>query len=144
MGFWNFIAIGCLGILVGIAVFHFAWSAPQVERKGKMSEVVNAAHSVQLAAIQHYALMPGANASNIDLEQNFPDKGAASRLLALSTETGIYTDTGFVKGTFGNALALSNFVLMGNSNPQFLTVTEMKSVITQRRNNLMNSVPLWP
>lgn len=144
MGFWKFIAIGNLGIVFGIAIFHFTWAAPQIDRKEKMSAVVNAAHAVQLATIQHYALMPGANASNIDLEREFIDKGALSSLVRLSKETGITTDTRFSEERFGNALALSNFVLTTNGDPQILRITDLERVTEQRRHNLIDSVAVWP
>lgn len=144
MSFGKFIAIGCLVILVGITIFHANWVAPQLDRKEKMSAVVSAAHAIQAATIQHYALMPTANASNIDLERDYIDRGSLKNLVRLSEETGITTETDFGEESFGNALTLSNFVLTGKSSPQILKITELERLASQRRSSLIDSVPLWP
>ncbi|KXS54676.1 MAG: Uncharacterized protein AWU57_937 [Marinobacter sp. T13-3] len=144
MRFGKFIAIGCLAIFTGITIFHANWVAPQLDRKDKMSALVSAAHTIQAATIQHYALMPGANASNIDLERDYIDIGSLKNLVRLSEETGITTEIAFNKESFGNALSLSNFVLTGKSSPHILKITDLERLASQRRDNLIDSVPLWP
>ncbi len=144
MGFWKFIATGSVVTLVALAAFHFTWIAPQIDKKEEMSALVNAAHHVQATAIQDYALMPEASATTIDLKRPFPDAAVISKLLLLSDSAGLLITTEFDDNSMGNALALSNYVLTGNSEPQFLKITNLKNDINKRRENLVASVPLWP
>jgi hypothetical protein len=144
MSFGKFIVTGCLGIIVALAVVHFTWVAPQIDRKVKMSALVTSAHAVQVAAAQNYLLMPNVSASTIDLQRRFPNMRSMNDLLSLVAETDFGIETGFNKETMGNALALSNYVLTGNNEPQFLTITELQNDFSERTDNLMNSVPLWP
>ncbi|EAZ97661.1 hypothetical protein [Marinobacter sp. ELB17] len=144
MSFGKFIATGSVAIVAALAVLHFTWAGPQIEQKEKMIALVNSAHAVQIMAIQNYALMPDASASSIDLNRAFPNTNSMNNLLRLSGETGIRIKTEFGESSMGNALALSNYVLTGNGQPQFLELEELRDVISERRERLMDSVPLWP
>lgn len=144
ISFGKFIAAGSLGIIAALVVAHFTWVAPQVDRKEKMSALVNSAHAVQLAAIQHYALMPSVNTSTIELQRAFPKTGPLNRLVGLAENTGVEFDSEFSRDTLGNALGLSNYVLTGNSEPKILPISRLQNITNLRRVTLMESVPLWP
>jgi hypothetical protein len=69
--------------------------------------------------------VPGVTADTIDLERRFPGTEAMSELLRLSESTGFLIETEYDPYSFGSAFALSNYVLTGNDEPQFLKTTEL-------------------
>lgn len=144
MSYGKFVATGCIGIIFATAIVHVAWFEPQIERKAKLSELVNSAHSVQAIAANHYVLEADVSASTIDLQNTFPYMTSLNNLLTLSAETGFGIETGFSKDSMGNALALSNYVLTGEQEPKFLNTFDIQHRISARRLSLMDSVPLWP
>lgn len=143
MSFGKFIAIGSTSIIAILAVLHFTWFGPQLDRKKEMIQLFGAAHAVQAAAASNYALVPSANASNIDLERRFPGSESLENLLRLSAKTGVNPGTGFDPDTMGNALALSSFVLTGDDVPQFLDLTKNQAMDV-RQDELIASVSFVP
>lgn len=110
-------------------VMHLVWGVPKMEQELDDMELLRLANAVQMTTLQHYALVPVQDVSEIDLDRPFVDPSLIQRFAQLASKHQIHTTTGYPDGSFGQALALSHLVFEGKDSPKLYSLDDLKNTL---------------